>query len=67
MTVLFGGMVEGALIGGAIGLTVGLLMAIFGPKRRCPECNETLPTPFLKPLSTCPHCGCKLPPPGKKK
>ena len=65
MPILFGGMLEGAIIGGVAGLLVGLGMAIFGPKRRCPECNEKLPIAWIKPPKTCPHCDCELPPPGK--
>ena len=67
MPVLMGGMVEGAIIGGAAGLLVGVFAALFGPKRRCPECDEKLPTPWVKPLTSCPHCGCDLPDARRKK
>src|SRR6266702_3369147 len=71
MTVLFAGMVEGAIAGGIAGAVVGVVawafMALFGPKRQCPECAKKLPMPLVRPLKNCPHCGCELPPPGKKK
>ena len=67
MPVRIGGMLEGALLGGAAGLIVGIIMALFGPRRRCPECEEKLPIAWVKPLKTCPHCGCELPGPSRKK
>lgn len=67
MNVLFGGVLEGAIIGGLAGLIVAVFAVLLGPKRVCPGCAKKMPTPMLRPLKNCPHCGCELSPPGKKK
>lgn len=66
MNVLFAGALEGAIIGGTVGLVVSVCMVLFGPKKKCPECQKPMPTPLFKAHKNCPHCGAELPAPGKK-
>jgi hypothetical protein len=55
------------IVGGAGGFIV-ILLAIFWPKRHCPNCQESLPRlrvptsgrQFMRGGWTCPGCGCEL-------
>ena len=67
MNVLFAGLVEGAIIGGVVGVVGAVCVVLFGPKKKCPECQKQMPTPMFKALKNCPHCGAELPQSGKKK
>ena len=66
MNVLFAGMLEGALIGGAIGLVGGVVAMIFRKGKPCPECGQPLPIPWVVPPKECPKCGCRLNAKGEK-
>src|SRR5262249_32802827 len=63
---------RGALIGAIVGAIAGglavVLMVLLAPKRKCPDCGETLPR-FRQPANrrqslwggwTCPRCGCEV-------
>lgn len=66
--------VRAGIIGGVAGGLAVLLIALFGPKRKCPECEEPMPK-VRKPANrrqmlwggwTCPKCGCEMDRRGRK-
>lgn len=65
---------SGAIIGGVAGGVTVLGIALFGPKRKCPDCDAPLPK-FRKPADRkqamrggwkCAQCGCRVDRKGNK-
>ncbi len=62
------------LIGGIGGGLAVLLLALFLPKRKCPDCGQSLPRlrvptsarQLLQGGWTCPDCGCEMDRQGRK-
>jgi hypothetical protein len=64
----------GGIIGGIVGGLAVVLAAMFGPRRKCPDCGDPLPK-TRKPANrkqmlwggwTCPKCGCEVDRKGRK-
>ena len=75
--IVFGGLIEGAIIGavagGLAGLAVGVLK-LLAPRKKCPDCGAVLPA-ARRPAGTrqalaggwtCPKCGCEVDRQGRK-
>jgi hypothetical protein len=67
-------MIEGAIIGAIAAAVAVFAVALFQPRRKCPDCGTPLPK-FRAPSSgseavkggwTCRQCGCKVDRKGNK-